>query len=652
MTTGRRQSSRLALAAHVIALAGGFLVLLYCNRDQWFFGDEWDFLAHRGVAGGDYSIWAPHTEHWSTGPILIYRALYSVYGLHTYVPYVVVLLLFHLAVTHFLWRLLRQAGVDVPLATALSAVYVLLGSGHENLLWAFQIGFIGSVALGMAALLLVNHGGRWGLRDAGAWLVSIAGLMFSGVSVTMVTVAGLTVLMRRGWRQAALTVSLPGVVYLVWFFQIGNQNLDDTERTLEDVFGYPEFIWNGLRFSIEQTVGFPGAGAIIVLGLTAYLLRRAGHASGPAAPAFACAIGALMMFAIIATGRSELGIEQSEASRYTYIAIALALPGIGLALSELAGQSLSGSWSGMTSLSRSWSGMTGLSDSWSGMTGLSDSSSGMAGLGGSRTRMAGPSGASEPALALAGALGGRSGPRGSPAPHTPAGGALAPQKGSPGRATPGRRAVVCLVLLLVGLHNGGVLMEASRAEKRLEQRLKAKILAAAQLVSSPEVILGGNPEPVYSPDIVIDDLRKMVRDDKLPAPTRITDDDRMEVATVLQYAVGPNQLSTPFTEPLVDGVVGAIDQSDGPGCIRLFPAGPVVELHLASGSPMSLRVTTQVVGELTGYLRIFTPVLRTGSPHVDKVAAGVAVYVNVTAIVDQVVLRVPAAGTTQVCGVL
>jgi len=596
VTTGFGRISRLAVVAHVISLVAGFFVLLYCNRDQWFFGDEWDFIGHRGVVGAERSIWAPHTEHWSTGPILIYRALYHFYGLHTYVPYVVVLLLLHVAVAHLLWQLLRQAGVDVPLATALAAVYVVLGAGQENLLWAFQIGFIGSVAAGLAVLLLVNHGGRWGWRDAAAWLVSVVGLMFSGVMVTMVTVAGLTVFMRRGWRQAALSVSVPAIVFLVWFFQIGDQNLDDSERTLDDLFEYPEYIWNGLRSSIEQTVGFPGAGAIIVLGLAAYLFRRAGLAAGRAAPAFACALGALMQFAIIAAGRAGLGVEQAGASRYTYIVIALALPAMGLALSELAGQSPGGPLRGVASPMGSLGGVAG----------------------------------GKPALA--GALGGQ------------------PPVGR--RATPGRRAVVCLVLLLVGLHNGGILRDESRSQKRLEQRLKARILAAAQLIASPAVILGGNPEPEYSPDIVIEDLRRMARDKKLPAPTRITDDDRLTVATVLQYATSANQLATPFTAPLVDGVVGGSDQSDGPGCIRLTPGGPIVELHLAGGDPMSLRVTTSVSGELTGYLRIFTPRLLTGAPHIDKVRAGVPVYVNVTATVDQVVLRVPSLGTTQVCGVL
>ncbi len=552
----------MAVAAHVLSLVGGFLVLLAANRDQWFFGDEWDFLARRGVVDADRSIWAAHTEHWSTAPILIYRALYSLYGLHSYVPYVVVLVLVHLIATHLLWQLMRQMGVDVPLATALTAVFVILGAGAENLLWAFQIGFIGSVALGLGVLLLVNHEGGWKARDVVGWFLSVAGLMFSGVSVTMVAVAGLTVLMGRGLRHAVYTVAVPGGVYLVWFLLVGQDNLASDRGAADALLDYPEYIWTGLRAAMEQAVGFPGAGALIVLGLAAFLLRRADHAVGPAAPGFACALGALVMLAIIAAGRSGLGVEQAEASRYTYIVVALALPAMGLALSELAGQ-------------------------------------------------------------VDGSL-----------------------------ATPGRRLVICLLLVLVALHNGGLLQDKAKEEKRLEQTLKARILAAAQLITSPAVVLGGMPEPEYSPDIEVDDLRRMKWEGKLPTPTRITPADRIAVATVLQYAVNLTPLPERSTAPLIDGVVGATDAPDGAGCVRVFPSGPVPEIHLVGGDPMSVRVTTDVSGELTGYLRLFTPTVITGAAHVDKVKAGVPVFVNVTASVDQVVLRIPASGTTQVCGVL
>jgi hypothetical protein len=592
VTSGQRWT-RLGAVIHVLTLVGGFLVLLNCNKDQWFFGDEWDFLGHRGVFHAERSVWAPHTEHWSTGPILIYRALYSRYGLLSYMPYVVVLLVLHLAVAHFLWRLLRQAHVDPVLAATLAGVYVLLGSGYENLLWAFQIGFIGSVAFGLAALVLVNHAGRWGGRDVSAWFVSVASLMFSGIGVTMAVVAGLTVLMRRGARQAVLTVSVPAITYLVWFFLTGDRAVESTKRTWDDVYKYPEYIWTGLRSAVEATVGFPGAGAIVVLALAAFLLRRAGHASGPGAPAFACAVGALILFAIIATGRAGLGVEQAEASRYTYIVVALAVPGIGLALGELAGQG----------------------------------------------PLVVPT---RPMQPLSGTLGGNPAPAGPPVPV---------DGGWGGQAGPGRRLVLCLLLGMVAVHNGGILADQSKVQKRLEQRLKARILAADQLVASPAVILGGNPEPEYSPDIVVADLRRLHRDGKLPAPTRITPDDRIIVAGILQYATSPAALAVPFNAAPVDGVVGASAERDPAGCLHIVPTGPVVELHLAGGDPISIRLTTTVSGELTGYLRIFTPTVLTGPPHIDKIRAGVPIYVNVTAVVDQVVLRLPPLGPTIVCGV-
>jgi hypothetical protein len=547
-----------AVVAHVLSLVAGFVVLLAVNRDQWFFGDEWEFLGHhRGVLHADRSIWMPHTEHWSTVPILVYRALYSVYGLRSYVPYVVVLLVLHVAVAHLLWQLMRKAGVDLPVATALCAVFVVLGAGYENLLWAFQIGFIGSVAAGLACLLLVNHDGPWGGRDYAGWAVSVFGLLFSGVTVTLVIVAGLTVFMRRGWRPAVLTVAVPAAVYAVWFFLVGNDSLASDRGALDDVFKLPDYIWTGLRAAVEQTVGFPGAGPLIVLGLAAFLLRRGTQAPGPSAPAFAGAIGAVVVYAIIATGRAGLGVQQAEASRYTYIAVALAVPSIGLALSELTGNGL------------------------------------------------------------------------------------------------GRRAVVFVLLLLVGLHNGGLLRDKSKEESRREREAKDRILYAADLVATQADILGGNPEPRYSPDLEVDDLRLMVRDGKLPKARRASVDDRIAVATVLQYAVNPTPLPIQTFPPRVDGVVGGTDERDDvTGCVRVFPDGPVTEIHLEGHYTMSVRVTAEVSGDLTGYLRMFTPRVLTGDAHVDKVKGGVPVFVNMTSSVDQVVLRLPRGGMTEVCGVL
>jgi hypothetical protein len=306
---------------------------------------------------------------------------------------------------------------------------------------------------------------------------------------------------------------------------------------------------------VEQATGFPGAGPVIILGLAAWLLRRGGVASGPAAPAFACALGAMLLFSVIAVGRTALGVEQSEASRYTYIAVALLLPAIGLVLSELA------------------------------------------------------------------------------------------------EAIAARRALIGFLLVLVGLHNAGVLRQQSRLQTNSERAFKTTALATAQLATAGAPIINAQPDLLYNPDLTVDDLRRMAVDGKLPSTRGITEADRVAAATVVQYGVGPSGLDVALTAPAVERVAGATQQRTAPGCLHLRPTGGTVEIRLAGGEPMSVTVTSVSGGEMTGFLRTTTPAEYTGPPRTDKLQPGAVVHVNVTARVSEVILRVPAGGATDLCGV-
>jgi hypothetical protein len=63
-------------------------ILVFCASRLWFFCDDWDFLLHRAVVGhADRGLFAPHYGHWSTSPILIFRAIFDVVGLSHYLPY-------------------------------------------------------------------------------------------------------------------------------------------------------------------------------------------------------------------------------------------------------------------------------------------------------------------------------------------------------------------------------------------------------------------------------------------------------------------------------------------------------------------------------------------------------------------------------------
>ena len=321
-----------AVALHAASLAGASVLILWSNRRQWFFGDEWEFFANR-LEGGGRVLFAPHNEHWSTVPILVYRALYEAAGLRTYVPYVAVLLVCHLAVVHLVWRLLRRTGTPPLVASALAAVLAVLGSGSENLLWAFQIGFVASVALGLVHVLLVDHGGRFGRRDVLGWAVAVVALACSGIAVTMAAISGLVVLLRRSLKDAVLTVVPPGAVYLLWLAWIGHEGLRDQGSLLDRLLDVPSYLWTGLSNALERAGGIPGAGPVLVVLLLVWLVRQEAVRSPGAAVPTAMAAGAGLLFAVIGMGRSNQGVEQATSSRYVYIAMALLLPAIGRALS-------------------------------------------------------------------------------------------------------------------------------------------------------------------------------------------------------------------------------------------------------------------------------------------------------------------------------
>ena len=138
-------------------------VLLGLGAGLTFFADEWAFIETRSLA--DPSTWlTPHNEHWSTLPILTYRVLVETVGLGSYMPYLAVLIGLHLVVATLVYTLVRRTGGQ--LAGARAGVVVLLGSGFENLYWAFQIGFVGSVAAGLAARSSLRRDGPVTARRA------------------------------------------------------------------------------------------------------------------------------------------------------------------------------------------------------------------------------------------------------------------------------------------------------------------------------------------------------------------------------------------------------------------------------------------------------------------------------------------------------
>ena len=322
----------------VIALA--FVRYAVAGRKVWFFYDEWDFLANR-TGGNLHDLFAPHYDHWTTLPILIYRFLWNVFGLRTYRPYQLLIIALHLTAAVLLRVVMRRAGVGPWITTVAAATFVLLGgAGWMNILWGFQIGFVGSLVCGLVQLIIADHDGPIDRRDALGLTFGIVGLMCSGFAVTMTLVVGLAVLIRRGWRPATLYTVPAGMLYLAWWVVFARNASTATPGSFSNV---AEFVSIGVSNGFAKLGHWPGIGLALALTLVGGLalawgrlplaqLRR--QAAAPAALLVGCPV----FFAILGLGKGGPPHSPQNATfaRYVHLAAALMLPALAVAADAIA----------------------------------------------------------------------------------------------------------------------------------------------------------------------------------------------------------------------------------------------------------------------------------------------------------------------------
>ena len=317
-------------AVFAVAATISVPVLLWFGRGLTFFSDEWAFIADRSLTDPS-TWWAPHNEHWSTLPIIVYRALVETVGLRTYVPYLALVILLNVIVAILVRRQVERRAGPLP-ALAAGVLVLFLGSGFENLYWGFQIGFIGATALGMGALEVLD-GPPTRRRAVALVVLLLAGLMTAGVGLFFLAVVAVELLFRPDRRPWLGLLLIPVGVYATWFVLIGQEGLGAHRDpfSLAAVLHIPEFLVAGFGEAAGAITGVgPGPGvvvAIVLLGLAVWRLAR-----DRALPVrlVAASAGIAAQYALIAVTRAGVTTDQVHYARYTYVAAVLALVALGV----------------------------------------------------------------------------------------------------------------------------------------------------------------------------------------------------------------------------------------------------------------------------------------------------------------------------------
>jgi hypothetical protein len=300
----RIDASTLLLGVFLVA---GAALYYAAGRGLSFYFDEWSFILQR-QSNTAHAFLAPHNGHLSVIPVAIYKALWSTVGLRHYGPYRLVDIVLHLACVALLYVYARRR-LGSALGLVVAVWLLLLGRAWQDLIWPFQIGYLGSLAAGMGMLLVLERRTRGG--DIAASLLLGASLACSGIGVAFVVGALVLVTFQRPHASRYVALAVPLALYLAWYSHYG-QN----QARSSNLSAVPGYVYDSLAGSIGALSGLglqPGrliAGlALVAGGVWVYRRRPTRRWVVPAS--------VLLTFWVL-TAFSRAQYHEPAASRYLY----------------------------------------------------------------------------------------------------------------------------------------------------------------------------------------------------------------------------------------------------------------------------------------------------------------------------------------------
>jgi hypothetical protein len=287
--------------------------LLRLRAPETFFFDEWTFVLGRRTLSTQ-TLLSPHNGHLSIIPVVAYRGLVALFGMRHYTAYRIAGLLVHVAVASLIYRYVRQRiGEVVGLSTG--SAFLLLGSGWQNILWPFQLGFMASIAAGIGAWLLVDRDKR--VADLVASGLVLLSLSCSGLGIAVLIGTGAFLVTGRKLGRVIRVCLTPAVIYGMWYGKYG-----ESQGQVSNLARLPRFVLESGGFASGGLFGRDLLWGRVIFGLclgvgVGLLVAKARIRRSVLAPSVA------LVSNWVLTGYSRAQFGDPGASRYVYVGAAL-----------------------------------------------------------------------------------------------------------------------------------------------------------------------------------------------------------------------------------------------------------------------------------------------------------------------------------------
>jgi hypothetical protein len=334
---------RRLLFISMIAVVG----LLYLTSYKDFYFDEWDFIVSRRSWSLAVFI-LPRFYYMSAIPILVWKLLFLAVGLRSYVPYEAVLLANDVAVVLLLFALIRWRSGVLP-AFAASIILLLFGGGSYDIVFAFQICYVGAIAFGLVAMLLGRDTSHLPRRIAAISLALIAGLMCHFLALAFIAAIFVEVGLDPKRRVLLLALVVPVVAFIAWYVAFDTGTLSGTPGVTTELLrgptglalitGLAAFVLTGIQATAIAVFGLGGQTGVAALALPAVLavliawswVRQGKVESWQ----LGMVAGLITFFLLTGLGRLQFGVNYASQTRYLYAGAVFLLPLIAHAAREL-----------------------------------------------------------------------------------------------------------------------------------------------------------------------------------------------------------------------------------------------------------------------------------------------------------------------------
>ena len=212
--------ARVAVGAMILLSTLAFMRYRSISHGRTFHFDEWYWVLLRN----DFSRHAlldNHNGHLSIIPGFVFVSLFNTIGISRYWIYLSIGFLTHIVLAWLLYVMFSKKFGEL-IGVCIAAATLFLGSGAQNYLWSFQIGFMFSVIGYILGRLALES--EWKSKRIVLFLALCLTLGSSGIGIPTTAALGVEALLRK-WRLRNLwPFYTTGLAYSLWYLAYGRSD--------------------------------------------------------------------------------------------------------------------------------------------------------------------------------------------------------------------------------------------------------------------------------------------------------------------------------------------------------------------------------------------------------------------------------------------